>query len=128
MHDSDWVLYNQQGSNQICSPKRSSKTRKFFLGARFQLSTANRKINTDGGDILGQVSQTNNRPGDINSVDLRLTAFTSNALKMDFEMTACTSMNARKHIHRAYYQMQLWVQAPFRDATLTMNAEINFMD
>ena len=55
--------------------------------------------------------------------DLRLTAFNSNALKMDFERTACTSTNARKHIHRAYYQLQLWVQAPFRDATLTMNAE-----
>ena len=34
-----------------------------------------------------------------------------------------TSTNARKHIHRAYYQVQLWVQAPFRDATLTMDAE-----
>ena len=30
-----------------------------------QLSTANRKINTGGGDILGQMSQTNNRPRDI---------------------------------------------------------------
>ena len=54
-------------------------------------------------------------------VELRLAAFTSNALKMDFERTACTSMNARKHIHRAYYQLQLWVQAPFIDATLTMH-------
>ena len=42
---------------------------------------------------------------------------------MDFEKTPCTSTNARKHIQRAYYQMQIWVQAPFRDATTTMNAE-----
>ena len=55
--------------------------------------------------------------------DLRLAAFNSNALKLDFARTACTSTNARKHIHRAYYQVQLWVQAPFRDATLTMDAE-----
>ena len=55
--------------------------------------------------------------------DLRVTAFSSKALKMDFEKTACTSTNARKHILRAYYQLQLWIQAPFRDATLLMNAE-----
>ena len=55
--------------------------------------------------------------------DLRLAAFNRNALKLDFERTACTSTNARKHIHRAYYQVQLWVQAPFRDASLTMDAE-----
>ena len=55
--------------------------------------------------------------------DLRLAAFNSNALKLDFERTACTSINARKHIYRAHYQVQLWVQAPFRDASLTMNAE-----
>ncbi len=55
--------------------------------------------------------------------DLRLDAFNNNALKMDLERTACTSTNARKHINRSYYQLQLWVQAPFRDATLTMNAE-----
>ena len=35
--------------------------------------------------------------------DLRLAAFNSNALKLDFERTACTSTNASKHIHRAYY-------------------------
>ena len=52
-----------------------------------------------------------------------LTAFNSNALKFDFERTVCTSNNARKHIYRAYYQVQLWVQAPFRDASLTMDAE-----
>ena len=55
--------------------------------------------------------------------DLRVAAFSSNALKMDFEKTACTSTNAKKHIQRAYYQLQLWIQAPFRDATLLMNAE-----
>ena len=55
--------------------------------------------------------------------DLRLTAFNTNALKMNFERTTCTTTNARKHIQRAYYQQQLWVQTPFRDATLIMNAE-----
>ena len=55
--------------------------------------------------------------------DLLLAAFNSNALKLDFERAACTSINARKHIYRAYYQVQLWVQAPFRDASLTMDAE-----
>ncbi|KAJ4939550.1 hypothetical protein JOQ06_028998, partial [Pogonophryne albipinna] len=55
--------------------------------------------------------------------DLRLAAFDSNALKMDFERTTCTSTNARKHIHRGYHKQQLWVQAPFRDATSIMNAE-----
>ena len=54
---------------------------------------------------------------------LRLAVFNSNALKLDFERTACTSTNARKHIYRAYYQVQLWVQAPLRDASLTMSAE-----
>ncbi len=49
--------------------------------------------------------------------DLRLATFSSNALKLDFEKTPCTATNARKHIQRAYYQMQIWVQAPFRDAT-----------
>ncbi|KAI4833001.1 hypothetical protein KUCAC02_015935 [Chaenocephalus aceratus] len=55
--------------------------------------------------------------------DLRHAAFDSNALKMDFERTTCTSTNARKHIHRGHHQQQLWVQAPFRDATSIMNAE-----
>ena len=41
--------------------------------------------------------------------DLRLAAFNSNALELDFERTACTSTNARKHIYRTYYQVQLWV-------------------
>ena len=34
--------------------------------------------------------------------DLCLAAFNSNALKMDFEKTTCTSTNARKRIQRAY--------------------------
>src|SRR4029434_2738812 len=54
--------------------------------------------------------------------DLRIAAFDSNVLKMNFERTACTSTNARKHIQRAYYQQQLWVQAPFTDATSMLNA------
>ena len=64
------------------------------------------------------MSETNDRSGDID--DLHVTAFSSNAL---VEKTACTSTNARKHILRAYYQLQLWIQAPFRDATSLMNAE-----
>ena len=55
--------------------------------------------------------------------DLCLASFNSNALKVNFERTACTSTNAKKHIRRAYYQQQLWIKAPFRDATLTMNPE-----
>ena len=55
--------------------------------------------------------------------DLRIAAFDSNVLKMDFERTACTSTNAGKHIQRAYYQQQLWVQAPFTDATSILNAD-----
>ena len=55
--------------------------------------------------------------------DMRLASFNSNALKVNFETTACTSTNAKKHIRRAYYQQQLWIEAPFRDATLTMNPE-----
>ena len=34
---------------------------------------------------------------------------------MDFEKIPCTSANARKHIQRAYYQQQLWIQAPLKD-------------
>ena len=55
--------------------------------------------------------------------DLRLAAFDSSALNMDFERTPCTSTNARNHILRGFYQLQLWVQAPFRDASLILNAE-----
>jgi hypothetical protein len=55
--------------------------------------------------------------------DLRLSAYDCNALTMDFEKTPCTSTNGRKHILRAYYQVQLWVQAPFRDASMIINAE-----
>ena len=52
--------------------------------------------------------------------DLRLIAIPSS---WTFERTTFTSTNARKHIYRTYYQVQLWVQAPFRDASLTMDAE-----
>ena len=52
--------------------------------------------------------------------DLRVDAFNSNALKLDFEITPCTSVNVHKHIH---YQQQLWVQAPFEDISLSMNVE-----
>ncbi|CAB3989604.1 Hypothetical predicted protein, partial [Paramuricea clavata] len=55
--------------------------------------------------------------------ELRLAAFDSNSLKLDFKKTVCTSTDAWKHIQRNYYQMQLWIQAPFRDASLLMNAE-----
>ena len=47
--------------------------------------------------------------------DLCLAAFNSNSLKMDFEKILCTSANARKHIQMAYYQQQLWIQAPLED-------------
>jgi len=46
-------------------------------------------------------------------------SFNSNALKMNFERTTRTSANAKKHICRSYYQQRLWIEAPFRDATLT---------
>ena len=55
--------------------------------------------------------------------DLRVDGFNSNGLKLNFERTTCTSTNVKKHILRGYYQQQLWVQAPFRDASLIMNAE-----
>ena len=53
---------------------------------------------------------------------LRLDTFDNNALKLDFEKTTCTSTNIRMHVRRRYYQMQLWIQAPFRDATKLLNA------
>ena len=114
----DWVRYNQQNINQTCSSEHCAQTRQLFSDSQFQLSTANRQCNTNGGDSLGQMSQTINAHGDI-----WWPAFDSNALKMDFERTACTSTNARKHIQRAYYQQQLWVQAPFTDATSILNAD-----
>ena len=55
--------------------------------------------------------------------DLRLVAFNSNSLKMDFEKIPYTSANARKHIQRAYYQQQLWIQAPLK-VGLEMNTEL----
>ena len=54
---------------------------------------------------------------------LRVAAFDNNALKIDFERTARTSTNIRKHIQRSYYQVQLWIQAPFRNAAILMNAK-----
>ena len=55
--------------------------------------------------------------------DLRLAAFNSNSLKIDFEMIPCTSANARKHIQRTYYHQQLWIQAPLKDG-LEMNTKL----
>ena len=55
--------------------------------------------------------------------DLHLAAFNSNSLKMDFEKIPYTSANARKHIQMAYYQQQLWIQAPLEDG-LEMNTEL----
>ena len=55
--------------------------------------------------------------------DLHVASFSSNALKVDFEKTACTSVNARKHVQRGYYHLQLWIEALFRDAASIMNAE-----
>ena len=55
--------------------------------------------------------------------DLHLAAFNSNSLKMDFEKIPSTSANARKHIQRAYYQQQLWIQAPLEDG-FEMNTEL----
>ena len=42
---------------------------------------------------------------------------------MNFEKIPCTSSKTRKHIERAYYQQQLWIQGPLKDASLEMNAE-----
>ena len=58
--------------------------------------------------------------------DLRHAAFNSNALKLDFERTACTSTNAKKHIYRAYVLSSTAVGSStinFRDASLTMDVE-----
>ena len=55
--------------------------------------------------------------------ELRIDTFDNNALKLDFEKTACTSTNIKMHIKRSYYQMQLWIQAPFRDASTLLDAE-----
>jgi hypothetical protein len=54
---------------------------------------------------------------------LRIDTFDNNALKLDFEKTACTSTNIKTHIQIRYYQMQLWIQAPFRNTTTLLNAE-----
>ena len=68
-----------------------------------------------------KVSQANRRLGN-NFDDLHLVAFNSNSLEMDFEKIPCMSANARKHIQRAYYQQQPWIQAPLKDG-LEMKAE-----
>ena len=39
------------------------------------------------------------------------------------ELLAPKLMQGLRHIYRAYYQVELWVQAPFRDASLTMDDE-----
>ena len=43
---------------------------------------------------------------------------------MNFEKIPCTSAKARKHMGHNYYQQQLWIQAPLKDASLEMNAEL----
>ena len=43
--------------------------------------------------------------------------------KTTFENPLYFNQCKKKHIQPAYYQMQIWVQAPFRDATTTMNVE-----
>ena len=42
--------------------------------------------------------------------------------KLTLRKFPAQSANARKHIQRAYYQQQLWIQAPLKDG-LEMNAE-----
>ena len=49
---------------------------------------------------------------------LCLAAFDSSALNMEFEKTPCTSTNARNHILRGFYQLQLWVQGPHLEMPL----------
>ena len=71
--------------------------------------------------MSSKVSQANKRLKTFD--DLRLAAFNSNSLKMDFEKIPCTSAKARKHIQRAYYQQQLWIQAPLKDG-LEINTEL----
>ena len=41
---------------------------------------------------------------------------------MNFEKMPYTSAKSRKH-NGAYYQQQLWIQAPLRDASLDMNTK-----
>ena len=75
-----------------------------------------RKLNKDGRDFLVRSLK---QATDLQTFDgQHLAAFNNNNLKMDLERTTCTSNNARKHT-RAYYQVQLWVQALFRDASFT---------
>ena len=58
------ILKNLEMEDSVAARDDSFKAR--FLALQLDFSkSAHRKLNTDGGDILGQVSQTNNRPGDI---------------------------------------------------------------
>ena len=83
--------------------------------------TINRNLNTDGRDILGQVTQTSHRL----ICDLCLAAFNSNALKLNLERTVSTSANARKHIIEHILSSTAVGSSTikyFRDAPLTMYA------
>ena len=51
--------------------------------------------------------------------DLHLAVFNSNSLKNSLHISQC--MNA--HSKGMFYQQQLWIQAPLKDASLEMNAE-----
>ena len=55
--------------------------------------------------------------------DLRLAAFNSNSLKMDFERENSLHISQSKKAYGAYYQQQLWIQASLKDVSLEMNAE-----
>lgn len=56
-----------------------------FSHPEFQLFTSNRKMNTDGSDILGEVFEP---PTDVETFDdLLFAAFDSNAFRIDFERT-----------------------------------------
>ena len=65
-----------------------------------------------------KVSQANKRLRNINFDDLRLAAFNSISLKMDFEKTTYSSLVLCKKAYSKdiiYYQQQLWIQAPLED-------------
>ena len=72
-----------------------------------------RKHDGDVINILGEMSQGNNRPGEIWLPEY-------NIRQLEFVRTPFTWVNARIHIQGAQCQQQLWIQAPFRDATLGM--------
>ena len=50
--------------------------------------------------------------------DLCLASFSCNAFKLDLEKKLLAPQLMQGSILRACYQVQLWVQAPFRDAYL----------